>query len=74
MTEINPNLKGKYTIVGLQAGVTKVALANLGEVDFAKISLLQADTLHALGCKYLKKVEPQPKAKASTKKAAAADG
>lgn len=77
MNQINSALKGKFNIVGLPDGITKVAIPKFGEVDFATLSLQQATTMHAMGCRFLEKVADELEAKPKTKsiaKKGAADG
>jgi len=69
---MNEALKDHFEVVGLAPHVTKVALPNIGEVDFSKISLLQAQQLHAKGCVYLKPITKM--AKSTPAKKPAKDG
>ncbi|MGB0521412.1 MAG: hypothetical protein ACPGJS_00560 [Flammeovirgaceae bacterium] len=71
---MNPALKNKYNIIGLPAGITKVAIPRFGEVDFSTLTIQQADEMHRLGCKQLEKIAEKPKAKATGKKVGEPDG
>lgn len=61
---LNPEVAEKYKLVGISP--QKRTFAELGTIDFQKISLEDADTLYRLGFKYLK-LKETPKVKSKDK-------
>lgn len=58
--EISPEMKGKFEAVGVVPGL--IYSKKFGEVDLRDLSLERAEQLVKEGFRYLKKVEPSPKA------------
>jgi hypothetical protein len=58
----SPHIEGKYKVVGQLAPAGRMYSVRYGKtIDFATISLAEADRLYEDGCPYLEKVHKPPR-------------
>lgn len=60
---VSPAIEGHYQVVNTDLPILE---SRIGRVDFRKITLKQADEIHRLGSRYLKKVVKKVKKETPT--------